>query len=349
MTLSVKHAYTTSKVDGPDTTVVRPSNWNEEHAITVGGRSLVGKTSTGTGPAEQIDISAAILAFLQTADIDAACAALGLTRPTTGDAKFTMKSTADTGWILLTEDGSIGSATSGSTVRANVDTEALYTLIWENVSNTDAPVHLANTSTPTTRGISAAADFGSNKPLMIPKMVGRAMAFAGQGIDLTDRALGVAVGAETHALATAELALHTHTGTTGTESVGHTHTGSGNTGDQSQSHVHSGNTGAGAGTNHDHNITTAASLDVGVETGGTGGFWWGAATTATGAENQNLGHTHPFTTGAASNGHVHAYAFTTSGASATHTHSITTNSAGSGTAHNNMQPTTFAFRVMIKL
>lgn len=120
----------------------------------------------------------------------------------TGDVKLTLKSTADSGWIMM-DDGSIGSASSGATTRANADTELLYTLLWTNISDTWAPVS-------TGRGASAAADFAANKTLTLPRTLGRALAVSGAGSSLTSRALGEYLGAETHTLTTAELAGHTH-------------------------------------------------------------------------------------------------------------------------------------------
>ena len=62
---------------------------------------------------------------------------LGITNSgaSTGDGKITLKTTADPGWIMC-NDGTIGSATSGSSTRANADTQALFTLLFNNVDDT---------------------------------------------------------------------------------------------------------------------------------------------------------------------------------------------------------------------
>ncbi len=130
----------------------------------------------------------------------------------TGDAKITYKSVADTGWVMV-NDGSIGSAASGATTRANADTLALYTLLWTNINNTWAPVSGG-------RGASAAADFAANKTLTLPRQLGRAIAVAGAGAALTSRALGEYLGAETHVLTIAEMPSHDHASANYSSGVG---------------------------------------------------------------------------------------------------------------------------------
>lgn len=132
----------------------------------------------------------------------------------TGDVILTMRPTASTGWVLC-NDGTIGNAGSAATTRANADTQALYTLIWNAVSNTYAPVTGG-------RGVSAAADFAANKPLALTKMLGRALGIAGGGSGLTSRALGQTVGSETHTLVEAEMPAHNHSVT----DPGHSHSAS---------------------------------------------------------------------------------------------------------------------------
>lgn len=122
---------------------------------------------------------------------------------TTGDVKMSLKTAADPGWIAM-NDGSIGSAASGATTLAGATALPLYTLIWNNVVNTWAPVSGG-------RGANAAADFAANKTLTLTKSLGRALAVAGTGAGLTARALGSNLGEETHAQTTPELAPHHHT------------------------------------------------------------------------------------------------------------------------------------------
>lgn len=162
---------------------------------------------------------------------------------TTGDVKLTLKTTADTGWVLM-NDGTIGNASSGGTTRANADTEDLFTLLWNNTADGQCPVSGG-------RGANAAADFAANKTITLPLVLGRALAVYGSGAGLTARALAETVGAETHQLTEAELAAHTHgDGTYAAASDGaHAHT------------VDVFNTGAGS-----QNSLTVASVDPAANT-----------------------------------------------------------------------------------
>lgn len=58
MAISLKHAFTSPKADGADSTLVQPSNWNAEHTLTIGTGKLAGRTTAGTGAMEEISVSA---------------------------------------------------------------------------------------------------------------------------------------------------------------------------------------------------------------------------------------------------------------------------------------------------
>lgn len=122
---------------------------------------------------------------------------------TTGDVKLTLKTTADSTWVMM-DDGTIGDGSSGATTRANADTSDLFALLWNNVSDTYAPVSGG-------RGASAAADFAAHKKISLTKVLGRSLAVAGAGSGLTSRSLGQTLGEETHVLTTSEMPSHTHT------------------------------------------------------------------------------------------------------------------------------------------
>lgn len=81
----------------------------------------------------------------------------------TGAVQGFRRTSAPTGWIKE-NGGTIGNSASGATTRANSDTSALFTLLWEQFSNTILPIQ-TSTGTASTRGGSAAADYAANKRL----------------------------------------------------------------------------------------------------------------------------------------------------------------------------------------
>ena len=129
---------------------------------------------------------------------------------TTGDAKITLKTTADSGWVMM-NDGTIGNIGSGASTRANTDTNALFTLLFNNIADAWAPI-LTSAGAATTRAAqtNAGAAWIANCRMTLPRQLGRSIAVAGTGTALTARPLGAYVGEENHQLTIAELASHTH-------------------------------------------------------------------------------------------------------------------------------------------
>lgn len=109
----------------------------------------------------------------------------------------------------------IGSATSGATERANADTQALFTFLY----NADA-----NLAVSGGRGASAAADYAANKTIALPDFRGRVLAgLDDMGNSAASRltatyfgtsaiVLGAAGGAESKTLLTANLPAYTPVG-----------------------------------------------------------------------------------------------------------------------------------------
>jgi hypothetical protein len=212
---------------------------------------------------------------------------------TTGDVRMTFKNIPDDGWIMA-DDGSIGNAASGATTRANADTEALFTLFYNNITSTAGlpctitpgsptivncvghifypgqkvifttsgslpsgmqantpyfittagftpnnfefttvlfgpPINTSGTQSGShgvtgtfdlelqrpdgvtiQRGPGAATDFANSYRLIIPKMLGRALACGGNGAGLVSRQLGVHAGADTETQTLAKLVPHSH-------------------------------------------------------------------------------------------------------------------------------------------
>lgn len=187
MTLSFKHSFVSAKGDPVDTSFVRPSDWNAEHAMLMATGKMLGRSSNGTGAVEELDV----LTFFTS---------LGLGVFSCGDVKFTTKTSADTGWVMMS-DGTIGDASSGATV-ASDDNEDLWKHCYDTFSNSLCAVSGGRTSRD--------ADWSAHKTLALTKTLGRALAVSGSGSGLTARTHGSNVGTETHVLSLAETPAHTH-------------------------------------------------------------------------------------------------------------------------------------------
>lgn len=98
-------------------------------------------------------------------DVIAQIAAVAATIPgvavPTGTLAPFRGTTPPNGWVKE-NGGTIGNAASGASNRANADTEALFTHLWNSFSNTALPIQTSG-GAPTTRGANAAADYAANK------------------------------------------------------------------------------------------------------------------------------------------------------------------------------------------
>jgi microcystin-dependent protein len=135
----------------------------------------------------------------------------------TGDIKPTLKSIPDSGWLMF-DDGTFGSATSGSSNSNSAANLNLFTLLF-NSPFTDANIPIFTSGGgATTRAaqVSASAAWAANCRMSLPKALGRAFGAAGAGSGLTARTLGQTLGEETHLLTLTELPTGIHSSGTGT-------------------------------------------------------------------------------------------------------------------------------------
>jgi len=147
--------------------------------------------------------------FLTATDQAAAQSTLGIqSRYSPGEYVLCASTTAPTG-TLATNGGTIGNASSGGTSRANADTLALFTILWNSTSNTDLVIQ-TSAGANTTRGASAAADFAANKRMPLPNFQDGDALVAAVSSAVASRAAG-AVKDHTHSLTMDAVADHTHT------------------------------------------------------------------------------------------------------------------------------------------
>ena len=60
MTVSLKHTFQSAKTDSTDASLIQPSNWNDEHQLTLSTDKVLGRATAGTGAAEEISIGTAL-------------------------------------------------------------------------------------------------------------------------------------------------------------------------------------------------------------------------------------------------------------------------------------------------
>ncbi len=110
MAISLKHLFTSAKSDGPDSTLIQPSNWNAEHTMTAAANTLIGAVTAGA--VTEIACTAAGRALLDDADAAAQRTTLGLGAVA---VLATVSLTANVSGTLPVANGGTGVTTSTGT------------------------------------------------------------------------------------------------------------------------------------------------------------------------------------------------------------------------------------------
>lgn len=130
----------------------------------------------------------------------------------------------------------IGNASSNATGRANADCASLFAVLWGALANTEAVIY-DSAASPTTRGVSASADFAANKAISVPDRKDRVSVGKGtmgsttaagrivntSPVSIDTSTLGKSGGADRDTLDTTKIPAHSH----GVTDPGHVHTQSG--------------------------------------------------------------------------------------------------------------------------
>jgi len=222
MAVSLKHAFTSGKGDGPDASVVRPSNWNAEHNLTLVGPAVLGKPNAGAGPAVEVPAGAYGLQLLATADANAFNAITG-SSPTGAVLPF-LGVGPITGWVRA-NGLVIGNASIPATgaERRNADCQALFVHLYTQFPDTICPVSGG-------RSGNALNDFNAAKTLRLPSL--RGVQLVGDDVMgnvaanvLPGQTLGASGGAMTRSIALANLPAATVPVSGATQPSGnHSHT-----------------------------------------------------------------------------------------------------------------------------
>lgn len=126
----------------------------------------------------------------------------------TGEYIIYVGTTAPTGTVIA-NGGTIGNAASSATNRANADTSALFTLLWNSSANADLPLQ-DSSGAPVSRGASAAIDFAANRRLPLPNFSDGESFVAAVSSGLSGKSVGAAI-AHAHTFVGNAVADHAHT------------------------------------------------------------------------------------------------------------------------------------------
>jgi hypothetical protein len=182
---------------------------------------------SGTAPTSGVLLGGAIYTFTYDSSADAWIVegAPSVVEPV-GTLRAYVGTTAPAGYVRA-NGRTIGNAASSASERANADTAALFTLLWDSYADAQAAVSSG-------RGASAAADYAANKTIALPDLRGRALfglddmgnsaagRLAAATIDQTTN--GATGGADTVTLTRANLPNDTVAPTVTITDPGHFHT-----------------------------------------------------------------------------------------------------------------------------
>jgi hypothetical protein len=125
MTVSLKHTFTSAKIDSADPTIVQPSNWNEEHVLTAAAGKVLGRDTSGNGVVQELPISVTAAGNVTIPNNFAVTGTTGLTGTTTvvnltSTGTATLTNLSVTGTTTLTNALTVANGgTSTTTLPAN--------------------------------------------------------------------------------------------------------------------------------------------------------------------------------------------------------------------------------------
>lgn len=133
MTVSLKHLFQSSIPDDPDTSLVRPSDWNAEHTLTLDSGKLLGRSSAGTGAAEEITVGSGLsLSGGTLSNSQSTTLTVGTTATSGGAAGQIM---FDTGSVLQESSNLVWNNTNGGLTVSSIANPAIPSLTINGASN----------------------------------------------------------------------------------------------------------------------------------------------------------------------------------------------------------------------
>jgi hypothetical protein len=125
MTVSLKHTFQSAKTDSLDTSLVQPSNWNQEHVLTAAAGKVLGRDTSGDGTVQELPISVTAAGNVTIPNNFAVTGTTGLTGTTTlvnltSTGTATLTNLSVTGTTTLTNALTVANGgTSATTLPAN--------------------------------------------------------------------------------------------------------------------------------------------------------------------------------------------------------------------------------------
>jgi hypothetical protein len=125
MTISLKHTFTSAKIDSADPTLVQPSNWNQEHVLTAAAGKVLGRDTSAAGAVQELPISVTSAGDVTIPNNFAVTGTTGLTGTTTlvnltSTGTATLTNLSVTGTTTLTNALTVANGgTSATTLPAN--------------------------------------------------------------------------------------------------------------------------------------------------------------------------------------------------------------------------------------
>jgi hypothetical protein len=210
----VKHPYHSAKGDGPDSTLVKPSDWNQDHDLLSTSPLAVylGQDATGAGPVKEFPVNHAAtgddMTIYTKAMVDAAIAAAlaNVDVPATGDLCASLAS-GKSNWIIA--DGRTIGNVGSTAIFANANALNLFTLLW-NLNGGTWPVFDAFGAPA--RGGTASADWAALKKVPLPDARGCVLGMIdlSAGVNALITQLGVGYAKTGLSLDITNIPPHTH-------------------------------------------------------------------------------------------------------------------------------------------
>jgi hypothetical protein len=142
MAISLLHPFNTAVADGSDATRVRPSNWDAEHALTIGTSQILGRATENAGDVEALTVAG-------TYDM------LGWAEDTTTDF---VQTAAPTGWTKLTTHNNKALRIVTGTVSSGGTTAFTSVFASRTIATANVPAHAhtfsVTSSTPSSQTVS---------------------------------------------------------------------------------------------------------------------------------------------------------------------------------------------------